>query len=68
MITDDVEVEWQTHRHPQLCRAFPGTFTRAEKVVLMPRDPALEAAVDGWLRGELAAGVPAVLLKEALSR
>jgi cyclohexadienyl dehydratase len=68
MITDDVEVRWQTHRHPQLCRTLPGTLTHAEKVILMPRDPALEAAVDGWLRAELAAGMPARWLDEALSR
>jgi cyclohexadienyl dehydratase len=66
MITDDVEVELQTRRHPQLCRALPGTLTHAEKVILMPRDPALTAAVNEWLRGELAAGVPARLLREAL--
>ncbi len=67
MITDDVEVELQTHRHPQLCRALPGTLTRAEKVILMPRDPAFTGAVNDWLRGELAAGVPARLLREALA-
>ncbi len=68
MITDDVEVDLQTHRHPQLCRALPGTLTRADKVILMPRDPTLIAAVNDWLRGELAAGAPLRLLKEALSR
>lgn len=68
MITDDVEVALQTHRHPQLCRALRGTLSRADKVILMPRDPALAAAVNSWLRGELAASVPARLLREAVAR
>jgi cyclohexadienyl dehydratase len=68
MITDDVEVALQTRRHPQLCRALPGTLTRADKVILMLRDPALVAAVDGWLHHELANGAPARLLEEALAQ
>jgi cyclohexadienyl dehydratase len=67
MITDDVEVELQTHRHAELCRALAGTLTHADKVLLMPRDPMLEATVNDWLRGELAAGAPARLLRQALS-
>ncbi len=68
MITDEVEVALQTRRHPQLCRADPGTLTREDKVVLMLRDPALGVVVNRWLRGELAAGAPARLLREALAR
>lgn len=67
MITDDVEVELQTRRHPDLCRTMPGTLTRAHKAVLMPRDRALRAVIDGWLRQQLAAGVPARLLDAAMS-
>jgi cyclohexadienyl dehydratase len=67
MITDDVEVELQTQRHPELCRALAGTLTHADKVLLMPRDPGLTAAVNDWLRGELAAGAPARLLRQALA-
>jgi len=67
MITDDVEVELQTRRHPELCRALGGTLTRADKVLLMPRDPLFEARVNDWLRGELARGAPAGLLRQALS-
>lgn len=67
MITDDVEVELQVHRHPQLCRALRGTLTHADKVMLMPRDPALAGVVNDWLRGELAAGTPARLLRKALA-
>jgi cyclohexadienyl dehydratase len=68
MITDDVEVDLQAHRHPQLCRALSGTLTHSDKVLLMRRDPALAAAVNDWLRGALAAGVPARLLRSALVR
>ncbi len=67
MITDEVEVELQTRRHPELCRAFPGTLTSEDKVILMFRDPALTTAVNDWLRGELAAGIPQRLLRQALS-
>ncbi len=49
MITDDVEVELQTHRKPALCRAYPGTLTRAWKAVFLVRDPPLKEAVDAWL-------------------
>lgn len=68
MITDEVEAAWQARRHPGLCRSLPGTLTRAEKVILMPRDPALAGAVNDWLRGEIAAGEPARLLRAALAR
>jgi cyclohexadienyl dehydratase len=67
MVTDDVEAELQARHHPQLCRTLPGTLTRAHKAVLMPRDAALEAAVDAWLQRQLDAGVPATLLREALA-
>ncbi|MFI4927871.1 MAG: gamma subclass chorismate mutase AroQ [Burkholderiales bacterium] len=68
MITDDTEAELQVHRHPDLCRALPGTLTHAEKAILMPKDPALVAAVDGWLKEAIAAGGPARLLRESVSR
>jgi cyclohexadienyl dehydratase len=38
MITDDAEVDLQTRRHPELCRPFAGTLTRADKAVLLPKD------------------------------
>jgi cyclohexadienyl dehydratase len=68
MITDDTEVELQVHRHPQLCRALPGTLTHADKVLLMARDSELDASVDQWLTGALRAGTPQQLLHEALAR
>jgi cyclohexadienyl dehydratase len=58
MITDDVEVQWQTRRHTDLCRAMAGTLTRADKAVLMPRDAPLIAAVNHWLSAQIEAGEP----------
>jgi cyclohexadienyl dehydratase len=67
MITDDVEVELATRRHPDLCRTFPGTLTRAQKALLLPRDPAFEASIDAQLAPQIAAGRPAQRLAEFLA-
>jgi cyclohexadienyl dehydratase len=66
MITDDVEAELQSHHHPGLCRAYPGTLTHADKAILMPRDPDLVKAVNDWLTPAIAAGEPARLLESYL--
>ncbi len=67
MITDDVEVELQTRRHPDLCRALPGTLTHADKAVLLPRDAAFEARIDALLAPEIAAGAPARRVAEFIA-
>ena len=64
MITDDAEVELQTQRHPDLCRAYSGTLTHADKAILMPKDPPFIAAVNEWLNAEIAAGEPARLIRQ----
>ncbi len=66
MVTDDVEVALQTRRHPALCRATNLLFEPSTKAVMMGRDPALEAMVNEWMERELRAGVPALLLEQAL--
>jgi cyclohexadienyl dehydratase len=66
MITDDTEVELQTHRHPDLCRPNPATLTHADKAILLPRDAAFVSAVNEWLQAEIKAGEPASLLRRQL--
>lgn len=67
MITDDVEADLQALRHPELCRTYAGTLTRADKAVFMVDDVALQAAVDEWLRAASAQGLPARELREAMT-
>ena len=52
MITDAVEARLQARLHPQmLCAAHPDhPFDRADKAILLARDPALVARVDARLR------------------
>jgi cyclohexadienyl dehydratase len=66
MITDDVEVELQIHRHSDLCRPYRGVFTHSDKAILMPRDAQLVAAVNDWLAPEVQAGKPARLIEQFL--
>jgi cyclohexadienyl dehydratase len=66
MITDDVEVELQTHRHADLCRAYSGTLTHADKAILMPRDAELISRVNAALADSIRAGEPARLIQQYL--
>lgn len=49
MVTDLIEVKYQSALNPKLCQALDGTFTVTEKAYLMPRDGALLRYVDSWL-------------------
>jgi len=67
MVTDDIEVELQTRRHPGLCRATADVFSVADKAILMPRDAALVDAVDRWLATQIANGEVERRLESALA-
>lgn len=57
MVTDGIEVDHQSHLHPELCPArVAAPFTRLEKAYLLPRDAELAALVDEWLSEERASG------------
>ncbi|MFL6577849.1 MAG: gamma subclass chorismate mutase AroQ [Povalibacter sp.] len=56
MITDDLEVDLQTHRLKQLCRATTDTFTHSDKAMLLSKDPLLKQSVDAWLKTQLDSG------------
>ena len=50
MITDSIEVRLQQNLHPELCASMPGeTLTYQEKGYMMPKDSALNLAVNQWL-------------------
>jgi cyclohexadienyl dehydratase len=68
MITDDVEVALQTHRHPDLCATLRTPLTHADKAILLPRDPSFVDAVNRELSAAIAAGEPARLLQQAFAR
>jgi cyclohexadienyl dehydratase len=58
MITDDVEVDLQSRRHPELCRAMAGTLTQGDKRILIASDERLHSVVDSWLSLASLAGLP----------
>jgi cyclohexadienyl dehydratase len=64
MITDRIEVELQTARHPELCPTMPGTLSYQQKAYLMPRDEAWKAFVDTWLALALADGTVAAIFRD----
>lgn len=65
MITDQVEVELQAARHPELCASMPGiTLTYQEKAYLLPQDPVWLAFVNTWLELALADGTVAEVFHE----
>ncbi|MQA39440.1 gamma subclass chorismate mutase AroQ [Rugamonas sp. FT29W] len=57
MMTDAIEARLQQRLRPRLCAVHPDApFDFAEKAILLPRDPALKAFVDQWLRQLIASG------------
>jgi cyclohexadienyl dehydratase len=66
MITDDIEADLWSSRHPGLCRATQATFTADQKAALTVRDQALRSRIDEIMVPLVAAGVPARLLDVAI--
>jgi cyclohexadienyl dehydratase len=64
MITDRVEVELQSARHPQLCATMADTLTYQEKAYLLPQDPVWQGFVDTWLDLALADGTVARIFRD----
>jgi cyclohexadienyl dehydratase len=67
MFTDETEVALASRRHPDLCRLIPDAFEPADKAFLMPKTGDWPAAVDPWLRREIAGGTPGRLLEQYLT-
>lgn len=50
MVTDSIEVLYQSAKHPNLCATLPNrTFTNSSIAILLPKDANLKNKVDQWL-------------------
>ena len=57
MVTDGVEVDHDALVHPELCAvAVAEPFTHFQNAFLLQKDPALKAAADAFLDGEIKSG------------
>jgi cyclohexadienyl dehydratase len=59
MITDRIEVQLQTARHPELCSTMAVNLNRQQKAYLMPKDAVWKEFVDTWLNNRLGDGTVA---------
>jgi len=66
MITDGIEVDLQTHRHPRLCRTMQSPLTQTEKAIMLPRATELTAEVNAWLAPQVANGKMRDRMQDAL--
>ena len=57
MITDRVEVQLQSARHPELCGTMIGNLNRQQKAYLLPQDAVWKEYVDTWLKQRLDDGI-----------
>lgn len=63
MITDRIEVDYQSALHSGLCAAMQGNLSYQEKAFLMPQDSAWKNYVDTWLDLRTSSGMIAKLFK-----
>ncbi len=69
MVTDLIEVLYQSAKNPSLCRAMPGrTLTVAEKGFLMPQDHVWQNYVNAWLNERTIDGTRDDIFQEYLRR
>jgi cyclohexadienyl dehydratase len=69
MVTDGLEVDHQTHLHPELCAApVPEPFTRLEKAYMFARDAAMKTYIDDWLGAAFASGAWRRTLSRAMGK
>jgi cyclohexadienyl dehydratase len=53
MITDRIEVQLQSARHPELCSTMSGNLNHQQKAYLLPQDAVFKKYVDTWLEQRL---------------
>ena len=68
MITDGIEVQLQTLRHPTLCGTTAAPFTQAQKAIMLPLRSDFTTRVNTWLRPQLVSGKLADRLRDALEQ
>ncbi len=68
MITDQIEVQLQTARHPELCAAMKEkALTFSEKAFLLPQDTVWKNYVDTWLGIRLGEGYVQKIFKTQIN-
>ncbi len=67
MITDGIEVQLQTRRHPALAATMAEPFTRAGKAILLAPGSELTARVNAWLEPQINRGEITAQLEQALA-
>jgi len=68
MITDRIEVEFQTNLHLELCSTMTENLNSQKKSFFMPKDQSLIQAVNLWLKKQQSSGFLQLLFKKNLTQ